>query len=105
VTLVEELRSDGIDARVGDKHSIRDADIVCTCTTSSTPIFEDSDCELAHTSTPSARFRLDMAELPASSLRRGLLVVESLSATLEEAGDVVAGISARELPETGFATS
>lgn len=104
VTLVEELRSDGIDARVGDKHSIRDADIVCTCTTSSTPIFEDSDLRAGTHINAVGAFRLDMAELPASSLRRGLLVVESLSATLEEAGDVVAGISARELPETGFAT-
>ena len=103
VTLVDELRSAGIDARLGDRHSVRDADIVCTCTTSSTPVFDDGDLQAgAHINAVGA-FRLDMSELPSATLGRAVLVVESLTAALDEAGDVVAGIAAGELPEKGFA--
>jgi ornithine cyclodeaminase len=103
VTLVEELQASGIDARVGDKHSVRDADIVCTCTTSSAPIFDDTDLRSGTHINAVGAYGLDMAELPPATLGRSLLVVESLSATRLEAGDVVAGIAAGNLPATGFA--
>lgn len=102
--LAQELLADGIDARVGDKHSIRDADIVCTCTTSATPIFDDRDLRPGTHINAIGAYRLDMAELPSPTLGRGLLVVESLRATLKEAGDVVAAISAGELRARNFAT-
>jgi ornithine cyclodeaminase/alanine dehydrogenase-like protein (mu-crystallin family) len=104
LALVEEMQSVGIDARIGDKHSIRDADVVCTCTTSSAPVFDDADLGAGTHINAVGAYRLDMAELPAATLGRGFLVVESLSAALEEAGDVVAGISAGKLPETDFAS-
>lgn len=103
-TLVEELQADGIDARLGDHRSIRDADVVCTCTTSATPVFDDADLPAgAHINAVGA-YRLDMAELPAPTLGRALLVVESVRAALAEAGDIVAAITAGALPKAGFAT-
>jgi ornithine cyclodeaminase len=44
-----------------------------------------------------------MCEIPAASLARALLVVESVEATLAEAGDVVRAIDSGALPTSGFA--
>ena len=102
-SLVQRLRGEGVDAAVGDATMIRTADVICTCTTSTTPVFDDADVPAgAHVNAVGA-YRLDMRELPAETLRRGLLVVESVEATLEEAGDVVGAIEAGALPQQGFA--
>jgi alanine dehydrogenase len=73
--------------------AIRAADVVCCATTSSEPVFE------AAWLTPGAHvngigaFRLGMVELPAELFSRATLVaVDSRTAALAEAGDLVAAI-------------
>lgn len=73
--------------------AIRDADVVCCATTSSEPVFD------AAWLTPGAHvngigaFRLGMVELPAELFSRATLVaVDSRTAALAEAGDLVAAI-------------
>jgi ornithine cyclodeaminase len=91
-TLVEDLRSKGIDARVGTPAAVGSADIVCTCTTSDTPVFDGALlAEGAHVNavgayTPAAR------ELDSETMRRGRVVVEQRAAALEEAGDLALAI-------------
>lgn len=101
--LVAELVASGIDARVGDAASVAEADVVCCCTTSTTSVFADADLRAGTHVNAIGAYRLDMAELPPASLARALLVVESIEATLSEAGDVAAAIRAGTLPRIGFA--
>jgi ornithine cyclodeaminase/alanine dehydrogenase-like protein (mu-crystallin family) len=101
--LVAALQADGVDAVAGDAGAVARADVVCCCTTSSVPLFANAQLTAgAHVNAVGA-YRLDMAELPAASLARALLVVESIEATLSEAGDVVAAIADGALPAEGFA--
>jgi len=63
--LVAHARALGLDAAVAGPDAVGDADIVCACTTSPTPVFDGA--------------------LP----RRGRLVVETRAAALAEAGDLL----------------
>lgn len=101
--LVERLVADGVDAVLGDAGAVADADVVCTCTTSVRPLFDDAALRPGVHINGIGAYRRDMCELPAASLARALLVVESVAATLIEAGDVVGAIEAGALPATGFA--
>jgi ornithine cyclodeaminase/alanine dehydrogenase-like protein (mu-crystallin family) len=102
--LVAELRAGGgVEASLGDARAVADADVVCTCTTSVTPVFADRDLPSGTHVNAIGAYRLDMCELPAETLARALLVVESTAATLAEAGDVVGAIRSGALPATGFA--
>jgi ornithine cyclodeaminase/alanine dehydrogenase-like protein (mu-crystallin family) len=102
--LVAELRAGGgVQASLGDARAVADADVVCTCTTSVTPVFADRDLQPGTHVNAIGAYRLDMCELPAQTLARALLVVESTAATLAEAGDVVRAIDSGVLPATGFA--
>jgi alanine dehydrogenase len=105
IALIEQLRADGIDAASGDPQAAARADVICACTTSIAPVFDDRDVPPGVHINAVGAYRLDMAELPAETLARGLLIVESLEATLAEAGDVVRAIEAGALPGDGFARS
>jgi len=101
--LAARLVADGLEATVGDAGAVREADVVCTCTTSATPVFADRDLPPGTHVNAIGAYRLDMCELPPESLARAVLVVESVAATLAEAGDVVRAIDGGALPATGFA--
>lgn len=101
--LVTKLVAEGIDVTAGDMGAVSEADVICTCTTSTAPVFSDHDLRPGTHVNAIGAYRLDMCELPSKSLARALLVVESIAATLAEAGDVVRAIDAGALPEAGFA--
>jgi alanine dehydrogenase len=101
--LVRELRADGIQAAIGRPSAVAGADVVCTCTTSTDPVFDDRELPAGVHVNATGAYRLDMCELPAASLARALVVVESVEATLAEAGDVARAIDAGALPSAGFA--
>ena len=101
--LVAQLLAAGVDAAVGDRSAVASADVVCTCTTSVAPVFADNDLRPGAHINAIGAYRLDMCEIPAGSLGRALLVVESVAATLAEAGDVVRAIDSGALPASGFA--
>lgn len=75
--------------RGGDASVVRGADIVCTCTTSSTPLFEGAllqpgtHVNAIGTHKPTAR------ELDEAAVRAGRIVVETKVAALAEAGDLI----------------
>jgi ornithine cyclodeaminase/alanine dehydrogenase-like protein (mu-crystallin family) len=103
VELVAALQDDGLEAGAGDASAVSGADVVCCCTTSRVPLFANAQLPPGVHVNAVGSYRLDMAEVPAASLARALLVVESLEATLSEAGDVVAAIKEGALPAEGFA--
>ncbi len=97
--LVEQARALGLDADVAGPDIVAEADIVCACTTSPTPLFDGALLPAgAHVNavgayTPATR------ELDDVTVRRGRLVVETREAALAEAGDLIiplqAGVIAR----------
>ncbi|MEA2292014.1 MAG: hypothetical protein QOF17_1034 [Solirubrobacteraceae bacterium] len=95
--LVAELRGAGLPARVGDAGALAEADIVCACTTSATPLFDGALLpDGVHVNAVGA-YRADLRELDDAAMTRGLVAVETRAAALAEAGDVVQAIAAGAL--------
>jgi ornithine cyclodeaminase len=87
--LAERARGLGLGARVGSAEDVRAADLICTCTTSPTPVLDGSLLPAgAHVNAVGA-FRPTERELDDETVRRGRLVVETREAAFEEAGDLM----------------
>jgi ornithine cyclodeaminase len=71
------------------KEAITEADILCTATTSSTPVFSDSDVKPGCHINAIGSFTPQMQELPEETVSRALLVVDSREAAWAEAGDLI----------------
>lgn len=71
------------------QQALENADIICTATTSSSPVFADIDlCPGVHINGVGS-YTPDMQEIPAPTVIRSKIVVDSLPASLAEAGDVI----------------
>jgi ornithine cyclodeaminase/alanine dehydrogenase-like protein (mu-crystallin family) len=100
-----EMKSKGFvtqDIRVArrTKEAIEQADIICTATTSSTPVFHDLDVKPGTHISAVGSYTPDMQEVPAETLQRAKIFVDSRSASLEEAGDLIQPIRAGLFDET-----
>jgi ornithine cyclodeaminase len=93
--LAEELRAVGLDAVVAGPEAVGKADIVCTCTTSATPLFDGAELPAgAHVNAIGA-YRADLRELDDATLvRAARVVVETRAAALAEAGEIVQAVAA-----------
>jgi ornithine cyclodeaminase len=69
--------------------AVRAADIVCTATTSATPVFNDADVKPGTHINGVGSFTPAMQEVPAATVARALLVVDQVEPALEEAGDLI----------------
>ncbi len=95
--LVERLVVKGLAARTGSPGEVTHADIVCTCTTSSEPVFDGAVlADGAHVNAVGS-YRPQARELDDTSVRRARIVVEARDAALTEAGDLVVPISRHAL--------
>jgi len=93
--LVAAAREMELGAEVGGPDAVGAADIVCTCTTSPTPVFDGSRLsEGVHVNAVGA-YTPDTRELDDETIRRGRLVVETREVALAEAGDLLIPIDAR----------
>jgi alanine dehydrogenase len=77
--------------RVADNstQALSEADIICTATTSSTPVFADADLKPGAHISAIGSYTPEMQEVPAETVTRALVVVDSRSATLAETGDLL----------------
>ena len=84
------------DVRVAENpaQAVRDADIVCTATTSLTPVFSDRDLKRGAHVSAIGSYTPEMQEIPAETVARARVVVDSIPATLAETGDLVKPIQA-----------
>jgi len=71
------------------RQAVAEADIVCTATTSSAPVFADTDLKLGVHVSAIGSYTPEMQEVPAETVARALVVVDSRSATLAETGDLI----------------
>jgi ornithine cyclodeaminase/alanine dehydrogenase-like protein (mu-crystallin family) len=97
--LAAEMKSKGFvtqDIRVAQnpKEAIEQADVICTATTSSTPVFDDQDVKPGTHISAVGSYTPEMQEVPAETLQRAKIFVDSRSGSLEEAGDLIQPIRA-----------
>jgi ornithine cyclodeaminase len=74
--------------------AIRNADIICTATTSTTPVFDDEKLKPGVHISAIGSYTPEMQEIPSETVKRAHIIVDSLSATLAETGDFVIPIRA-----------
>lgn len=74
--------------------ALREADIVCTATTSRTPVFADGDLKSGAHISAVGSYTPDMQEIPPGTVKRALVVVDARSAALVESGDLIQPIQA-----------
>jgi ornithine cyclodeaminase len=87
--LAAEAGEAGLRSRVGDRLAVREADLVCTCTTSQSPVLLGEDLAAgAHVNAVGA-YTPAMREVDTEAVRRAKVVVETRMAALAEAGDLL----------------
>ncbi len=85
------------------QEAIQNSDIICTATTSTTPVFDDENLKLGTHISAVGSYTPDMQEVPAETLQRAKIFVDSRSASLEEAGDLIQPIRAGLFDESHIA--
>jgi len=90
----EEMKSKNMitkDIRVASnaKEAIENADIICTATTSTKPVFNDKDLKAGTHISAVGSYTPEMQEVPAETLQRAKIFVDSRTASLQEAGDLI----------------
>jgi alanine dehydrogenase len=69
--------------------AVREADVICTATTSRTPVFADADLKAGVHINAIGAFTPEMQEIPEETIQRARLVVDSREACWAEAGDLI----------------
>jgi alanine dehydrogenase len=69
--------------------AVREADVICTATTSNTPVFQDEDVRPGTHISAVGAYTPEMQELPAETVARATVVVDAIEAALAEAGDLI----------------
>jgi alanine dehydrogenase len=71
------------------QQAVAEADVICTATTSHTPVFADADLKTGVHINGVGSYTPEMQEVPAETVARALVVVTSREAALAEAGDLI----------------
>lgn len=104
-SFVREMKGKGPipeDVRVATspEQAVQQADIICTATTSLKPVFDDKAVKTGTHISAVGSYTPDMQEVPAETLMRASIFVDSRSASLEEAGDLIQPLRAGLFDET-----
>ena len=78
--------------------------MVCTATTSSDPVFEDSDLKHGAHINAIGSYRPQVSEIPPATVCRAHIVVDHFAAALEEAGDLLQPLRQGLIQQSHFAT-
>lgn len=78
---------------VGDVHrAVAESDVICTATTSRSPVFSDADVRPGTHINAVGAFTPEMQEIPPETVARSYLVVDAVDAAMAEAGDLLKAI-------------
>jgi ornithine cyclodeaminase/alanine dehydrogenase-like protein (mu-crystallin family) len=69
--------------------ALREADIICTATTSAAPVFDDRDLKPGVHINAVGSYKPHIREIPGETVRRARLFVDEKRSCLEEAGDIL----------------
>lgn len=92
---VDEMKARGapipadISVAASPTHALAGADVVCTATTSTAPVFDDRDLQPGTHVNAVGAYTPEMQEIPAQTVARARVVVDSRIASLAEAGDLI----------------
>ncbi|MEK6782541.1 MAG: ornithine cyclodeaminase [Bacteroidota bacterium] len=75
--------------QAGTPEELMQADIICTATTSTFPVFQSKNIKAGTHINGIGSYRSTMQELPSEVIANSLLIVDQYKAALSEAGDVV----------------
>lgn len=92
VAFAKEMKAKlGRDIRMAanSQEAVQNADIICTATTSTTPVFKDIHLKRGTHISAVGSYTPEMQEVPAETLQRAGIFVDSRSASLAEAGDLI----------------
>jgi ornithine cyclodeaminase/alanine dehydrogenase-like protein (mu-crystallin family) len=87
--LADSVRAMGLTAEVAAPDAVEAADIVCTCTTSPTPVFEGSRLSAGSHVNAVGAYTPQTRELDDDAIGRARVVVETREVALAEAGDLL----------------
>ena len=92
----KELKNIPDDMKIADtpQAAVEEADIICTATTSTKPVFADGDVKPGVHITAVGSYTPEMQEVPGETVKRARVVVDSRSASLIESGDLIQPIKA-----------
>ena len=85
-----------------DPAAVRDADVVCSATTSRTPVFADADVRPGTHLNAVGAYTPEMQELPAATVARATVIVDAVDAALSEAGDLIIPLRDGLVPRDHF---
>jgi ornithine cyclodeaminase len=71
------------------QQAVAEADVICTATTSLTPVFSDSDLKAGTHISAVGSYTPEMQEIPPATVKRARIIVDSRSAALAETGDLI----------------
>lgn len=90
--LVLRLKTHGIDASVGTKRDVKNADIVVTATNAREALFDGATVRDTAMIAAIGSHHPDRRELDSALLHRALVIVEDVATALREAGDIVLAV-------------
>ncbi|MEA3374666.1 MAG: hypothetical protein U9R72_00450 [Chloroflexota bacterium] len=79
----------GVHVAATPAQAVRRADVICTATTSSSPVFDDADLQPGTHINAIGAYTPEMQEIPPQTVLRAKLVVDHHEAALAEAGDLL----------------
>lgn len=86
-----------------DSAAVGEADVICTATTSNTPVFRDEDVRPGTHISAVGAYTPQMQELPAETVARATVIVDAVDAALAEAGDLIIPLSEGRVTRDHFA--
>lgn len=82
--------------------AVADADVICTATTSQTPVFEDGFLKPGTHINAVGSYRPEVAEISSATVSRARVVVDHRASALEEAGDLLQPLRQGLIQEAHF---
>lgn len=86
--------------QLGDPSRLKEADIICTATTSALPVFSHQDLKPGVHINAIGAYRADMAEIPAETVIASSVFVDQITSTWVEAGDLIQVLDAGDIDKT-----
>ncbi|MBA3289920.1 MAG: ornithine cyclodeaminase family protein [Actinobacteria bacterium] len=86
--LVSRAKALGLRGVLADPTAVASADVVCTCTTSATPLFDGSLLSPGTHVNAIGAYKPNARELDDAAMRRAMIFVELKASALHEAGDL-----------------
>jgi len=102
-TFIEEM-GEQVPAKIvcanSPDEALGDADIICTATTATRPVFDDNLIKPGTHINGVGSYTLEMIEIPPRTVSRSGIFIDSHSAIMEEAGEIVAAVKQKLIDPT-----